>query len=440
MTNLPLVHVLIINWNGLDHLRECFGSLITGGYTNARFILLDNASQDESTSFVRDTYGHDPRVEILVLPENMGWSGGNNAGIRYALEQHADYIFLLNNDTVTSPDAVEHLVAMAESRPEIGALAPKMVLYDTPDVLNSVGLTCSIIGGCWDIGLGRLDTDRWNTRRPVIGVCGGACFLRADAVRKSGLLPEEFGIYLDDLDLCLRLANAGYELWSCPEAVVRHKFSATMGQGAKYRHKYYLNTRNRFWIIQRNFPFAKAPAIAGALIVGEVRAIGRAILDGDWWKLIVHPKAWGAALAYWPKAWAERRRRRRDGQMSFPFWPLVERKPLFYPGAELPDHGWYAERDVAGVKVRPMARRACITVASHSLRVTHVNCYPHLGPTTIHAYQNGREVATLTSNGKDQVVLDLEPGPLEFRASRIFEAEQTGERVDFGGWLRVEES
>ncbi|MBI5092263.1 MAG: glycosyltransferase family 2 protein [Candidatus Hydrogenedentes bacterium] len=439
MKNLPLVHVLVINWNGLKHLRECFDSLAACTYSNAKFILLDNASEDESAAFVRDTYRNDPRVEILVLPRNLGWSGGNNAGLSRALEYNADYVFLLNNDTVTAPDAIERLVEMAESRPEIGALAPKMLLYDAPGIINSVGLACSIIGGCWDVGLGRLDAPRWNVRRRVAGACGGACFLRVSALRKTGLLPEEFEIYLDDLDLCLRIWNAGYEVWSCPEAAVRHKFSATMGEGERAQRKYYLNTRNRFWLIGRNFPLSHAVPIKLATILGESRALGRAVLDREWWKLGAHAKAWSAAVGYWPQAMAERRRRRREGQRGCRFWGLIELGTLFFPGAEFPLDGWYAERTVRGCRCRPMSHHARLTVTSGSLRVTHMNCYPQLGPTEIQLLQGGSVVATLATRDADTVLLDVEAGTLEFRADRIFDAELTGERVDIGGWIRVEE-
>ena len=188
----PLVYVLVINWNGLSHLRECFDTLLGGSYANSRFLLIDNASSDGSVEFVRSQYGHDPRVEILQCETNLGWAGGNNAGMERALAAGADYVFLLNNDTATGPDAIEKLVAMAESRREAGALAPKMLMYGCPDILNSIGLECSIIASSWDLGIGRLDGERWNEPRQVIGVCGGAAFYRADALRKVGLAAAGF--------------------------------------------------------------------------------------------------------------------------------------------------------------------------------------------------------------------------------------------------------
>ena len=227
----PLVHVLVINWNGLEHLHDCFGSLVDSTYTNAKFILLDNNSEDDSVAYVREHFAHDTRVDFYLLPENQGWSGGNNEGMKAALETDADYILLLNNDTRVEPDFLEKLVDQAEADPEIGALSPRMLMFHEPQIINSLGLRASIIGAGWDLGMGRLDSLRWDTKDPIIGVCGAAMFLRASAIRDAGLLPTDFDIYLDDLDFCLRIWNAGYTIHLCYPSVVYHKFSATMGEG-----------------------------------------------------------------------------------------------------------------------------------------------------------------------------------------------------------------
>jgi len=436
--NEPLVHVLVINWNGREHLDACFQSLLAGTYPNVRYILVDNASDDDSVRLVRDQFGHDPRVGILVCPENLGWSGGNNVAMERSLEEGADYIFLLNNDTATAPDALEKLVAMAESRPEIGALAPKMVLFDHPEILNSVGLECSIIGASWDKGVGRLDTPRWNNPEPVIGVCGGACFLRAAVLRRTGLLPADFGIYLDDLDLSLRIWNAGFEVWSCPEAVVRHKFSSTLGRGAQARRKYYLNTRNRFRMIQRNFPWARLPRVKLAVLLGEGRAIGRALLDRDAWRVWAHVRAWASGALYLPSALAERRRRRRAGLQTCRFWPMIRTDIMFCPRVVLPERGWYPEREVGPYQLRPMGLRAWEDVAAGGLRLIHTNCYPALGATEVQVSMNGRELAVLSTFGTDEITLEVSAGRLEFTARHIFDADKTGEPADYGGWIAIQ--
>ena len=434
----PLVHVLVINWNGREHLEECFDTLLAGTYDNARYVLIDNASDDDSVPFVRERYGADARVEVVECPKNLGWSGGNNVGLQRALDAGADYVLLLNNDTATAPDALDRLVTMAEGNPKIGALAPKMLLYDNPALLNSVGLECSIIGSSWDRGIGRLDVPKWDEPRAVIGVCGGACLLRASALRETGLLPEEFGIYLDDLDLCLRLWNAGYEVRTCPEAVVRHKFSATMAEGKRARRKYYLNTRNRMYLILRNFPLSRWLRVVPALCIGECRAIGRAVLDGEPWRVGAHVRAWGAAMAYLPRAWEARVQHRRAGLSRTRFWHLIRTDRLFFEGTEFPKDGWYAERAVAGIRVRPMSARAHLPAAAGKLRVTIVNCYPRLGSAAVDICLDGEPVVTLETPDQSEQVIEVAGGTLEFVARRVFDADETGERVDIGGWIAVE--
>ncbi|MBN2311171.1 MAG: glycosyltransferase family 2 protein [Candidatus Hydrogenedentes bacterium] len=435
----PLVHVLVVNWKGRPHLKECFDSLLGGSYPNARFVLIDNASEDGSLEFFRTHYSADPRVDLVCCESNLGWSRANNIGIERALEAGADYIFLLNDDTVTAPDAITDLVAMAENRPEIGALAPKMLLYHHPDLINSIGIECSIAGTGWDLGLGRLDSPKWHEPRKVLGVCGGACFLRAEAVRKAGVLPADFDIYLDDLDLCLRIWDAGYEVWSCPAAVVLHKFSATMGQGDAARRKYFLNTRNRMRLVLRNFPVSKALSIKASFAVAELRSVGRALLDKEFWKVGAHIRAWLANLSYLPKALGERSRRRKAGVAKCRFWPLVRTAPLFFPGVELPEDGWYAEQQVDGLAVRPISTRARRAVQPGRLRVTCVNCYPQLGSTDIEVRLGADKVARLQTDSSEQVVIPVEhAGALEFTARTVFDGDDTGLGIDVGGWLHIE--
>lgn len=431
----PLVHVIVLSWKSRPHIEECFDSLVAGSYPNARFVLVDNASEDGSLEFVRTRYGGHPQVDIVPCDTNLGWSRGNNVGIERAIDAGADYVFLLNDDTVTAPDAIEKLVGTAEALPEIGALAPKMLLYDNPTIINSAGIECSIVGVGWDLGLGRLDGPKWNVPRQVLGVCGGACFLRTAALEKTGLLPTDFDMYLDDLDLCLRIWNAGYEIWNCPGAVVRHKFSATMGHGDAARRKYYLNTRNRLKIILRNFPWSKMPFVKVAWAIAETRAIGRAVLDGEFWRIAAHPAAWLHGAACLPRSVAVRRDNRRRGLGRCRFWPMIRKTPFFFPGVELPENGWYAKR--AGT-FRPISARAILPVETGSLRVKHTNRYPDLGSTDIDVSLDGTPVTALQTLDTDESLIEIPaPGILEFTARTIFDADDTGESIDIGGWLDV---
>ncbi len=433
----PLVYVLVINWNGKEHLEECFDSLLAGDYPNTRYLLVDNASEDGSVAFVQERFGADTQVEILELRQNLGWSGGNNAGIERALADGAEYIFMLNNDTVTDAEAIGRLVKLAENDATIGALAPKILLYEHPFLLNSIGLEATDIGTAWDRGMGRLDGPKWGGHRPVVGVCGAAFFLRAETLRKTGLLPTDFEIYLDDLDLSLRIWNAGYEILTCPEAVVKHKFSSTMGEGARARRKYYLNTRNRMRLIERNYPSSKLGGILFRYAVGEAKAIGRAILDGAFWRVWAHKRSWLDALFYLPRARAERRRREKEGLAECRFWDLLRTDISFFPGIELPVDGWYTPMSVEGTMVRPMSSEAHYEHKGGALEITQMHHYPELGPYLIRVLQDGEVVATLSGSERRVTTLELKKGRIEFRAETIFEAEHTAEDFDIGSWLHL---
>ncbi|MBI4556390.1 MAG: glycosyltransferase family 2 protein [Candidatus Hydrogenedentes bacterium] len=433
----PSVYVLVLNWNGQEHLKECIPSLLASTYESLRVLLVDGASTDRSVQYVRETFGSDSRVEIVVCSGNLGWPKGNNVGLRKILETDADYIVLLNNDTIIQADALAKLVQMAEARPEIGALNPKILFYHHRNLINSLGLECSIIGCGWDRAFGRLDGPHWSAPQAVIGASGAALFLRRSALEKTGLLEEDFEYYLEDLDLGLRLWNAGYEIWTCPEAVVYHKFSATLGRPERFQDKYFYNARNRLYIILRHFPWSTSLVVIPASKVGELRAIGRAVLDGEFWKLRSHVRAWRHSAAYLPKAFRYRRQTRKSGVAQCRFWHLVRKDRMFFPGVEFPDDGWYRPVEFRGCRVRPMSGRAWYRSDGRKLRVTHANCYPDVGLTHVEVYSEGTLLASLQTSDITETVLDAPAGVLEFLAKQIFRAEETGERGDFGGWIGI---
>ncbi len=434
--NDPLVYVLVINWNGRDHVDACFSSLLASTYPHVKFVLVDNGSDDDSATQVENEFGHDPRVQILRCQENRGWSGGNNIGIEAALADQADYIFLLNNDTAVAPDCIAHLVDDMESNPQMGALAPRMVLFDQPSLLNSVGLEMSVIGSAWDRGIGHIDDPTWHEATPVVGVCGGACFLRASVLAQTGFLPEAFEIYLDDLDLCLRIWNTGHSIWTCPRAVVRHKFSATMGSGAWARRKYYLNTRNRFWLMLRNFPPSRLILGLPDVFMGEVRAVGRASQEGAFWKVAGHLRAWLHALAYVPQA-VHYRIAQPPQPAKYSFWTLVRRQPKFCPAVVFPEDGWYPAITNGGERLRPMAREATLQIPSGSLRLCLVNCYPDTAAAVIAVSVDGQPLVTMKTDHREELTVEVQEGTLTIHATSLFPATATGEATDTGAWLQI---
>jgi GT2 family glycosyltransferase len=131
-SRLPLVNVVVLNWNQLELTLECLESLQDVQYPHLHITLVDNGSTDGSATEIRSRY---PGVQVIESAHNLGFSAGNNVGIRHAMEQGADYVVLLNNDTVVDSSFVTALVEVGEADRELGLLAPKMFYYDRPKTI-----------------------------------------------------------------------------------------------------------------------------------------------------------------------------------------------------------------------------------------------------------------------------------------------------------------
>jgi hypothetical protein len=302
-----------------------------------------------------------------------------------------------------------------------------MVLFDQPAILNSIGLELSVVGAAWDRGIGALDGPEWHAEVPVVGVCGGACFLRAAALHHTTLLPEQFEIYFDDLDLCLQLWRAGYSVWTCPQAVVRHKFSATMGEGSRARRKYFLNTRNRFWLMARHLPLPTLLRSLPKILLGEVRAVGRSLLDGEAWKVWAHIRAWSSALLYVPEA--RKYRHEADSSPSGDVWTLVRATPWFCPPISVPVQGCYPAEDRGAAQVTPLAPHATLNIPPGPLQVFASNCYPQAGPVTLSLRFQGQVLHTLHCADQVETTLDTPGGTLTVDSS-LDEASEHPSRHD----------
>ena len=128
---MPHVTVIIVNWQRAQDTIECVRSVQQSKHTDVRILVVDNGSQDNSVAQLRESL---PGVTLLSLPENLGFSGGYNAGIREALKHDADFLFLLNNDTVIEPDTISQLLAAPWD-----VAIPKILYFDAPDTIWSTG-------------------------------------------------------------------------------------------------------------------------------------------------------------------------------------------------------------------------------------------------------------------------------------------------------------
>lgn len=414
----------------MDHVHVCFETLLQSTYPNLRVALLDNGSTDGSPEYVERSFGNDPRVSVWRFGRNLGWGAGNNEGIRRALDQQADYLFLLNNDTWTDALAVEALVELGEVCPDAGAIAPKMVLFDTPAVVNSFGIALSYVGAAWDIGAGRADGAAFSEVREVAAVCGGAMFLRANAIREVGLLDEAFGIYYDDVDLCLRLWQRGFRSITCPAARVGHKFSASFSGASGRERKQFLTERNRLRCLLLNFPLSTLLRHLPAIKLGEIRAMGSALRDGQIWRVRAQIRAWFALQTHWPDI-LHKRKGRFTSTYRARLSSLLHHERMFCPAVVLPRQGVYPPRTIEGVEWLPLAPGATLPCAEGELRLSVANCY--LRP----CFEGA--VNTLPADGlrAGGVHVTWDGSTIHFSAAPICSAEESGLPYDIAGYLRL---
>lgn len=167
-----LVYLIVLNWNGWKDTVECIDSCLKLTYTNFRILIVDNGSTDNSESILRECF---PSVEFIQTGENLGFAGGNNVGIRYALEQGAVYVWLLNNDTVVDSKALDELLKVAESDDKIGIVGSKIYYYDKPDILwFAGGVITSLAKLVQHIGVNKKDSQVHNENMDVDFITGAA--------------------------------------------------------------------------------------------------------------------------------------------------------------------------------------------------------------------------------------------------------------------------
>jgi GT2 family glycosyltransferase len=248
-----VVVAVVLNWNGGDDTLAALQSL--RGVTT---ICVDNGSTDGSDALVEERF---PDVELLRAGANLGFAGGNNLGLRRALERGADWVALINNDAVAEPGLADALERAARARPDAGLLACK--------VLHADGRSVQYAGATFDARLGysgRVATSGADELRDVGRADGAAMAASREAIERAGMLDETLFAYVEDVEWSLRIRRAGFAVVFVPDARVRHKGSAASGGAASTTNLYY-DTRNTIVVAQRYAPLPPVVRELRALVV-----------------------------------------------------------------------------------------------------------------------------------------------------------------------------
>jgi GT2 family glycosyltransferase len=258
--------VVVLCWNGRDDTSACLDSVLRLEYPNRRVVVVDNGSSDDTVAMVRT---HFPWVGIVENGQNLGYAGGNNVGIKYALGEKIEYVFVLNNDTVLDRGCVTELVADLETHPQAAAAAPKSYFFDAPETLYFAGGKIKPDGDTVHLGAGETDGPAFGASCETEWLTGCAIMFRADALIKVGLFHPDYFLVYEDSDWSLRARRAGFELRFAAQAKLWHKVSRSFGNNGSPFYFYYY-TRNACLWIERNHPLAQRPRLM-------YRAVRRAV-------------------------------------------------------------------------------------------------------------------------------------------------------------------
>ena len=243
----PETSVIVLNYNGLEHLETCFRSLAALNYPAERLelVLVDNGSTDGSAAWMRT---HFPAVRIVETGRNLGFAGGNNAGANVA---RGEFVAFLNNDTRVSPDWLAELVAPFQDAPQIAATGSRILNWDGAR-LDYAHSGINFYGYGYQLDHGRPVKDEIGQVRPQLAVCGGAMAVRRELFLQWGGFDEDFFAFYEDTDLSWRFWVLGYQVLLVPRSVVYHKGHGTAGRlGGEKRRLLY--ERNALLTIIKNY-------------------------------------------------------------------------------------------------------------------------------------------------------------------------------------------
>lgn len=315
------VYVVVLNWNGWRDTIECLESVFRLDYPDYQVVVCDNASSDDSLNQIRrwaqgdivvearnpalgaltsppipkpiafaeigseaagkDSWDSTAPLWLMQTRENLGFAGGNNAALRYALSRgDCDFAWILNNDTVVRRDALSQLVHRMQERPEAGICGSTLLYYDDPSKAQAFGgavynkwfARCGCIGSMADAA--QLP-EAEEIERTMAYVVGASMLVRGSFLERIGLLNEQYFLYFDELDWAAR-AKGKFQLAYCPQSVVYHREGGIIGThrtaSSRSALSEFYTSRNRILFTRRYHPLA-LPSVLAAVGVSAAHRL-----------------------------------------------------------------------------------------------------------------------------------------------------------------------
>ncbi|MFY0643133.1 MAG: glycosyltransferase family 2 protein [Bacteroidia bacterium] len=285
------VAVVLLGYNSVDYLAEFIPSVLKTDYDDFDLVYVDNASKDDSVNYVKE---HFPEVKIFRIYENHGFTGGYTNSLPYI---KAEYFVLLNSDVEVEPDWLKYQMERMESNEKLGAVQPKILHQKNKALFDYAGASGGYIDKFgYPFCRGRIfnhiekDEGQYDDSRSIFWASGACMLVRSELYHRLGGLDNDFYAHMEEIDLCWRIKNAGYDIEVVPEAVVYHVGGSIISYGSF--EKIYHNFRNNLVMMYKNLPsslliprliprlFLDLAAAAKALVSGNFTEF-RAILKAD---------------------------------------------------------------------------------------------------------------------------------------------------------------
>jgi GT2 family glycosyltransferase len=244
------IAIIVLHYKNLPDTLECLHSLAKIDYPSFEIILIDNGSSDD----LAVAYDLFTSLTIVRNAKNLGFAEGCNRGLSHALLSGAQYMLLLNNDTVVDPTILSSFVQAAQDNPSAGAFGAKIFYYDHPTLIWHAGGNVHLYKlrcyheGCLDCGLDK----KWEDVREIAYACGCALFIKASVFEKVGPMAPEFFLIWEEIDWCFRMRKQGYPCLFVPAARVWHKISRSFEEGHQGSLWQYYYHRNRLFFLKRH--------------------------------------------------------------------------------------------------------------------------------------------------------------------------------------------
>jgi GT2 family glycosyltransferase len=278
MTHYPKVAIVILNWNGKYFLEKFLPSVYNSTYPNIEFVIGDNASTDDSLSFVKEIY---PHIRVIQNDQNYGFAGGYNKVLE---KVEADYYILLNSDVEVTDNWIEPVIEMME-RENYAAAQPKIRAYHKKTHFEHAGAAGGYIDGLgYPFCRGRIlhiteeDQGQYDDEQEIFWATGAALFIKSTAWKESLGFDANFFAHMEEIDLCWRLKKLGYKIGYCPASTVYHVGGGTLKTSNP--KKTYLNFRNNLFMLQKNLPLTKGFAVIFIRLWLDLLALIHFIIQG----------------------------------------------------------------------------------------------------------------------------------------------------------------